>query len=205
MSDRVDEPAKQDSAGSEELLREHAYDGIQEYDNPLPGWWVWTWILSIVFCFPYVVFYHGADGRSLEDEYEQEVADFADMLLATYGELQPDEETIRRYMSDDVAMAGMKSLFKSKCTQCHKADGTGLVGPNLTDDAWINVKVLTDLPKVLEQGVVPKGMPAWGSQFSTTQIVLMSAYVASLRADPKPGKAAQGEAIPPWAAGLAGS
>lgn len=192
-------PENDPNRDQEELLRDHSYDGIQEYDNPLPGWWVWIFVASIVFCFPYAVYYHGAEGRSLHDDYEGEVAAFADMLLATYGELSPDAETISTYMSDGVAMTGMKSLFKSKCAQCHKADGTGQVGPNLTDDTWLHVKTLPDIYKVLNEGVVAKGMPAWGLQLSETQVVLMASYVASLRANPKPGKEPQGETIPPWA------
>jgi hypothetical protein len=39
-------------------LTDHSYDGIHEYDNPLPGWWKWLFILTILFCFPYIAFYH---------------------------------------------------------------------------------------------------------------------------------------------------
>ncbi|MFG0316372.1 MAG: cbb3-type cytochrome c oxidase N-terminal domain-containing protein [Planctomycetota bacterium JB042] len=201
MTELAPKPDDSPTPDSEEILRDHSYDGIQEYDNPLPGWWVWTWIATIVFCFPYLAYYHGAEGRTLGDEYEQEVAEFADMLLATYGELEPDRETLAKYMTDPVAMAGMKSLFKSKCTQCHRADGSGMVGPNLTDDSWLHVKEMPDIFTVLDQGVEAKGMPAWGPQLSKTQIVLMSAYVASLRETPKPGKEPQGEVIPPWSEG----
>ena len=191
----------QDRPIDEPPLRDHTYDGIQEYDNPLPGWWVWMFVLSVVFAFPYAVYYHAADGRALEDEYEGEVAAYAELLLQTYGELAPDAETISSFMDDPVAMAGMQSLFKSKCTQCHRADGTGSVGPNLTDDRWLHVKELTDIFAVLRDGVVAKGMPQWGGQLSDTQIVLMSSYVASLRRAPKPGKEPQGEVIPPWTTG----
>ncbi|RMG47927.1 MAG: cytochrome C oxidase Cbb3 [Acidobacteria bacterium] len=179
-------------------LFDHDYDGIREYDNPLPRWWVFIFVGTILFCFPYVVYYHFTPGRTIYDALDREVAAYADKLLATYGELTPDEDTILRFMDDDVAMTGMASLFKGRCAQCHLADGSGNVGPNLTDDSWIHVKTLTDIPRVIKNGVPLKGMPAWGERLTDTQIVLLSAYVARLRRNPVPGKAPQGEVIPPW-------
>jgi cytochrome c oxidase cbb3-type subunit 3 len=184
---------------------DHEYDGIREYDNPMPAWWVWIFAASIIFCFPYVMWYHLGAGPSIHDGYEGELAAYAAQLLETYGELEPDAPTILSFMDDDVAMAGMASLFKSKCAQCHLADGSGSVGPNLTDDSWINVKTLTDIPNVITTGVDKKGMPRWGDTLTKTQIVLISSYVARLRGHPVPGKAPQGEIIPPWGDGAGGA
>jgi cytochrome c oxidase cbb3-type subunit 3 len=97
-------------------------------------------------------------------------------------------------------MTGMAGLFRGKCAQCHLADGSGNVGPNLTDDSWINVRTVTDIPKLLQEGVVTKGMPAWGDQLTETQIVLLSSYVAQLSRNPVAGKEPQGDPIPPWPA-----
>lgn len=179
-------------------LMDHDYDGIKEYDNPMPGWWVWIFVVCVLFSFPYIMWYHLGEGPSVEEQYEAELAAFAAQLLETYGTLEPDEATILKYMDDDVAMTGMGSLFKSKCAQCHLADGGGNIGPNLTDDHWLNIKAITDLPAFLEAGKPEKGMPAWGGQLTQTQIVLLSSYVARLRRAPVPGKAPQGDVIPPW-------
>jgi cytochrome c oxidase cbb3-type subunit 3 len=184
--------------GREENLMAHEYDGIREYDNPLPAWWTWTWIATMVFCIPYVGWYHLGDGPSLTDKYEHELEAFAAQLVETYGDLEATPETIASFMHDPVAMAGMASQFRSKCAQCHLDDGSGQVGPNLTDDAWLHVVELTDIVRVLQDGVPAKGMPAWADQFTDTQTVLMAAYVASLRMEPKAGKAPQGEVIPSW-------
>jgi cytochrome c oxidase cbb3-type subunit 3 len=181
-------------------LLDHEYDGIREYDNPLPKWWLWLFVGCIVICWPYILYYHFGSGPSVHDALDAEIAAFADQLMATYGELEPDLPTIARYMDDDVAMTGMSSLFKGKCAQCHLADGSGNVGPNLTDDHWINVKTLTDIPNVLQYGVITKGMPEWGTQLTETQIVLLSSYVAQLRRNPVPGKEPQGDPIDPWPA-----
>lgn len=179
-------------------LLAHDVDGIREYDNPLPGWWVGLFWATILFCLPYVCWYHYGEGLSPHGEYESEVAAFAEQLLATYGKLEPDAATILRFKTDPVAMAGMASLFRAKCAQCHRADGSGMVGPNLTDAHWINVKKTTDVFKVLSDGVPLKGMPTWRDQLTETQRVLLSAYVVTLREHPVAGKEPQGEIIGPF-------
>ena len=143
-------------------LFDHEYDGIREYDNPMPAWWVWMFVLSVLFAFPYVLWYHIGNGPSILDALEAEQAAYAEKLLATYGDLSVDEPTILRMMEDENAMLAMKGLFKGKCSQCHLADGSGSVGPNLTDDHWKNVKGVVDIAEVIRTGITTKGMPAWG-------------------------------------------
>jgi cytochrome c oxidase cbb3-type subunit 3 len=179
-------------------LFDHDFDGIQEYDNPLPGWWTWTFVATIALAFPYVLYYHFGDGPSVHDALAAEREAYAQKLLATYGELAPDEPTLIRYMGDDVAMTGMAPLFKGRCATCHLADGSGNVGPNLTDEHWIDVRQIGDLPRVIGEGVVTKGMPAWKDTLTPTQIVLLSSYVARLRDRPVSGKSPQGDVVPPW-------
>ncbi len=179
-------------------LFDHEYDGIREYDNPMPAWWVWMFVLSVLFAFPYVLWYHIGNGPSILDALEAEQAAYAEKLLATYGDLSVDEPTILRMMEDENAMLAMKGLFKGKCSQCHLADGSGSVGPNLTDDHWKNVKGVVDIAEVIRTGITTKGMPAWGDQFTETQLVLVSSYVAHLRNTPLDGKAPEGDPIPAW-------
>jgi cytochrome c oxidase cbb3-type subunit 3 len=184
-------------------LFDHEYDGIREYDNPMPKWWVYIFIATAIFAYPYIVYYHFGQGPSIQDQLAAEREAYAQQLLATYGDLQPDEATLLTFMHDDVAMTGMAGLFKGKCAQCHLADGSGSVGPNLTDEAWINVKRITDIAELVTHGRPGKGMPAWGDRLTQTQIVLLSSYVAQLRNNPIPGKEPQGNPIPPWPAAAA--
>ncbi|UCF67697.1 MAG: c-type cytochrome [Acidobacteriota bacterium] len=179
-------------------LFEHEYDGIKEYDNPMPRWWVYLFAGSILFCFPYIIYYHLGRGPSIQETLDAEIAAYAEQLMATYGELKPDTATIVQYMDNEIAMKGMESLFKGKCAQCHVADGSGNVGPNLTDDYWLNVEQIIDIAEVLNNGRVAKGMPAWKDKLTETQIVLLSSYVARLRREPLPGKEPQGDRIQPW-------
>ncbi len=179
-------------------LFDHEYDGIREYDNPMPGWWVWLFILTVLFAYPYVLHYHFGKGPSLEENLEKEIEAYANMLMAQYGELEPTRATILEYKENETAMIGMAGLFKGRCAQCHLADGSGNVGPNLTDDHWKNVEKVTDIPDIIRNGLVSLGMPAWGDRLTETQIVLLSSYVAGLRENPVAGKAPEGDALPAW-------
>ena len=184
---------------SSDPLLDHEYDGIREYDNPLPGWWVALLWATMIFSVVYVFYYHsGVEGRSIEGDYQSEVAAFAQQLIARYGELAADQDTILRYAQDPMAMAGMGSQFKARCAQCHANDGGGNIGPNLLDDHYIHIKDVADLYRVIKDGVVAKGMPAWGQQLSETQLVLMAAYVAQLRGQGAGGKQPEGNPIAPW-------
>ena len=179
-------------------LFDHEYDGIQEYDNPMPGWWVWLWIGTILFCLPYVMWFHLGKGPSIHDRLDAEIAAFGQQLIETFGELEPTADNLTAMMEQEAAMAAMDSLFKGRCAACHQANGSGSTGPNLTDDSYINVNEITDIPDIITNGVIERGMPAWGEQLTQTQIVLISAYVANLRGRNLEGKAPEGDEIAPW-------
>jgi len=81
---------------------------------------------------------------------------------------------------------------------CHGSEGAGVSGPNLTDDHYIRVRELTDVADTVIGGSIAAGMPAWKDQLSMNEIVLVSAYAASLRGGFVEGKEADGEVIAPW-------
>lgn len=179
----------------QDVLTDHAYDGIQEYDNPMPGWWVWSFIITIVFAFPYWAWYHLADGHSLKDEYAAQIAE-AEALAP---KLDESKEAMLGYLEDqDVLMRGAKT-FSSICAACHFKDGGGLVGPNMTDDYYLHVRDITDFLTVIRNGVPEKGMASYEGTLRQQQIVQVAAYMASLRGTtPENPKEPQGEIIPPW-------
>lgn len=180
-------------------LTDHEYDGILEYDNPVPAWWHWLFFGSFVFSIFYLMYYmSGVPGRTLAENHATAVAQAQETLLADLGMLQPDQKTILEYMDSKEWMAYAGSVFAGNCAQCHGANAEGQVGPNLTDDAYINVKQITDIATVISNGANNQAMPAWGQQFHPTQITLLSSYVATLRGQNIPGKSAEGEVIPPW-------
>lgn len=181
-------------------LTGHNYDGIQEYDNPLPGWWKWLFIWSIVFSPPYFFFFHnGTEGRSLADRYDRELAANLQLQFAEIGELTADRDEVIRFLYDESWLQVGKIVFKTHCVSCHGKDGGGLIGPNLCDEQYKNVKDIGDIVKVLQNGANAGAMPAWQNRLSVNEMVMVASYVASLRgttpAKPKDG---EGRVIPPW-------
>ncbi len=188
-----------DSIPQDELTG-HSYDGIQEFDNPLPGWWKWLFVATVAIAPPYWAFYHfGNESRTLASQYEVESAENANLQFAEMGELNADEPTLVKHMNEKTSLNIGKSLFKTNCVSCHKQDGSGLVGPNLTDEYYKNVKQITDLYTVVANGAAGGAMPAWKNRLSNNQMVLVAAYAASLRGLPAAsGRQPEGNVIPPW-------
>lgn len=184
-----------------DALRDHEYDGIKEYDNLPPGWWWSLWFGSVVFSLVYILYYHASVlGWTIEDKWGFARDSYYERMFGELGTLEGDAGTIVEMSGDERWMALGKGIFLANCAQCHKADGSGSTGPNLTDEHWINVKHVEDLYRVVSSGVAAKGMPEWSSRLGQNQRVLVAAYVSTLRARPVVGKAAEGEPIAPWVA-----
>ena len=185
----------------------HVYDGIEEYDNPLPGWWTLLFQLSVVFAFCYL-FINLARPEWVETELEYQAAVEAENArqFKEIGNLEPDQATIMAFLNDPEKQRFLsvgEAIFRTNCISCHGRKGEGGSGPNMTDESFLLVKTVTDIPQTVIKGSVSAGMPAWGNRLSTNEVVLVSAYVASLRGLDLPGKEAQGEAIPAWDVALA--
>ena len=141
------------------------------------------------------------EGRSVQDQYEQHMASVFELRFAEIGVLPMDHATISEYMQKPKWLAVGKVVYKTNCVSCHGADGSGLVGPNLTDDYWRNVNNVEDIAKVIANGAANGAMPAWKNRLShQNQIVLTAAYIASLRSSPIKGKPLdeKDKLIPPW-------
>jgi cytochrome c oxidase cbb3-type subunit 3 len=186
----------------EEYRTDHSYDGIQEYDNPLPGWWKNLFIATIAFAVFYLIYFHaGAPGRTIQDSFDREAAAVFELRYSRIGILEPNRETLLKFMNDKEWLAVGRSVFKANCVSCHGAEAQGIIGPNLTDDHWINVEKIEDIARVIGEGAANGSMPAWKNRMThPNQIVLTAAYVASLRSQPVPGKAPEPKSkiIKPW-------
>ena len=182
-------------------LTGHEYDGIEEYDNPLPGWWSTLFALTAVFSAFYVVYYHlGGDGKDIHAAYDDEAAEVMEVRFGQLGTLTPDRDTLLEYKDDKEWLAAGRAVFQTHCVSCHGKDGGGLVGVNLTDDHYKNITVIEDIVKVINDGAAGGAMPAWKNRITNVnQLVLTAAYVASLRGTNAPGgRAAEGKPIPAW-------
>lgn len=167
-----------------DLVIDHDFDGIKELDNHLPPWWLYSFYATIIWGIAYVLVYHVFDAAPLQlEEYNNELA-VAEASLIAYREKNPEKKVdLANYVfSDDAAqIANGEKIFGGQCATCHKADGGGLAGPNITDNFWKNGGSATDIYNVINDGVANTAMIAWGGTFSSSQISDIVAYVHSLQ------------------------
>lgn len=182
-------------------LTGHNYDGIQEYDNPTPGWWTWLFVATIVFGVFYFVIFTALDdhfGYVASYEHAQTVALMEQ--FAELGELEQDVATLDRFVNDPEQSNWLKAgeaIFRANCASCHGA-GEGISGPNLTDDYYLNLTDAQGIYRVINRGANNGAMPPWEHLLQSNEVVLVSAYVASLRGQNLPGRAREGDEIPPF-------
>ncbi len=180
-------------------LTGHCYDGIEEYDNPLPGWWKWLFVATIVFSLGYIPIYHGTQARRITDYYEAAVAENLRLQFAELGDLTADNDVILKYSNDQKWVTVGKSVFSTNCVSCHGAQAQGLVGPNLTDDFWKQVQQPEDIAKIVREGAAGGAMPSWKNRLHPNEVVLVASYLVSLRGtNPPDAKQAEGKPVEPW-------
>src|SRR5271166_729105 len=184
---------------AQDQLLDHEYDGIQEYDNPCPGWWHAIFLLTILFSVVYFLFFQvGSNGWTLAEAWKSAAAEDMKQRFGAIGELKNEPPTILKYMGDTDWMLYANSVFLTNCQSCHGPDGSGVVGPNLTDDYYKNVKKITDIAEVIKNGAAGGSMPSWRARLHPNEVILMAAYVAGLRGKNLKGRGPEGELIPPW-------
>jgi cytochrome c oxidase cbb3-type subunit III len=176
----------------------HEYDGIQEYDNPMPRWWVWIFWGSFYFALGYFIHYHiTGNGESVALAYDTDLAlaREKEAMAAMGGEVT--EESLGKLMSNGAMVADAAKLFAVRCAQCHGAKGEGLIGPNLTDNYWLHGNAsLMSIHEVISEGVQTKGMPPWKKQLRPIELGKVTAYVGSLRGTNVPGpKGKEGQLV----------
>jgi cytochrome c oxidase cbb3-type subunit 3 len=182
------------------VLGDHTYDGIQEYDNPIPGWWKWLFIATIVFTPIYIMWFHApGQSRDLIGQYERAYAANLERKFGDMPALAADPgDDVLRYMNDPDWLAVGVATFKSNCVSCHGAEGQGGQGPNLTDEYYVHIQEPADIVEVLNNGAAGGAMPAWSNTLHPNAIVLTAAYVAQMRGQNLPGNPPEGEVIPAW-------
>lgn len=176
------------------VIAGHTYDGIEEYDNPMPKWWLYTFYLSIVWGVFYLIGINVGWIDTYQDTLAKENARI-DALVAAAAEASPEltPEFLAQAVASGEHLEAGKAAFTSFCASCHGQKGEGMVGPNLTDNAWIHGGTLSDIYAVVDKGVLDKGMPAWGAILKADQMLGIVTYIDSIRDTNVPGgKEAQG-------------
>lgn len=165
----------------EPLLLDHEYDGIQELDNALPRWWVWLFYITIVFSAVYLLYYHVTRaGDSSAKEYEKEMAAGTALKSAAMDKFETSMAALTP-VSDALVVESGRQIYGKYCAPCHRADGGGLVGPNLTDSYWIHGSNYVDTVKVIWNGVPAKGMITWKTILKPDEIQSVASYIYTLR------------------------
>ena len=196
----------------------HEWDGLKELNNPLPRWWVWVFLVTVIWSVWYWVIYpawptlssatEGTGGYTQFNELaqsQQEIHDKQKAYLerfkeASYEEILNDPELYA------FSMAGGASAFKDNCATCHGSGGAGSKGyPNLIDDDWIWGGRLSDIHQTLLHGIRVQGnfdtrlsqMPAFGKDKILTreEIYHVVDYVLALSGEKQKESYQQGLAI----------
>ncbi len=164
-----------------DIMLAHDFDGIRELDNKVPPWFTWLFYVTICFAVFYLLDYHVFSSSPLQDEEYQIQVKEAEIqraeLIKSGAFLNEESVTL---LTDVAALDAGKQVFTTNCVACHAADGGGLVGPNLTDDYWINGGGIQNIFKTIKYGVTAKGMISWQSQLNPKQIQDVASYVISL-------------------------
>lgn len=174
----------------------HEYDGIKEYDNPLPRWWLIIFWGTIVFAAGYYAYYQLGSGPTLQQELEVAMANMPKPVAPVAATpTESDEELTAAFAS--INLADGKAQYDGKCAACHGQELQGLIGPNLTDNYWLHGKgTPSDIVKVVRVGVADKGMPAWENMLKKEEIYAVTAYIISKKgSNPAGAKAPQGELV----------
>lgn len=192
-----------DDAEPDARVLDHDYDGIREYDNPLPGWWSFAFAATFVFAFLYFAYYDIAGwGRSPADSYKVALAGWqASYKGGPSGGGGPNvtEEMLASGAENTDLVAHGQQVFGNRCVGCHAADGRGQIGPNLTDLFQIHGSSRMDLYSTILGGAPGTAMIAWGEVMKPAEIIAVATYVSTLRGKNVAGKEPQGKPVPAFA------
>lgn len=186
------------SADDNDRLLHHEYDGIQEYDNPLPFWWKGLFVLTIAHSAAYLYWFHGGGpGKSPQQEYTAELKAH-DQVVASAPKpaIEVNEDTLAELSKDEAVVARGQQVFVKNCASCHTENGRGLVGPNLTDRFQIHGTTRMDIYQTVTDGVLDKGMLAWGPVLPPDELAAAVSFVVTLRGKEVPdGKPPEGRKV----------
>jgi cytochrome c oxidase cbb3-type subunit 3 len=146
-------------------------DGIEEYDNPLPDWWLGMFVGTVIWAGVYAVHYHFIAHRSPVKELAAEMADARKRW--------PESEAPALVVLSPAAISAGEAIYKANCTVCHGENLEGKIGPSFLDSTWIHGGKPEEIVHTITVGVPAKGMLTWGPILGTTKIGEVAAYVIS--------------------------
>jgi cytochrome c oxidase cbb3-type subunit 3 len=180
----------------EDVLLDHDYDGIKELDNVLPPWWVGLFYACVIFAIVYLVRFHVYGDYTQEEEFTADMIK-AEKEVEAYKKTAPDlmNADIATVLTDAKDLEEGKAIYTTNCVACHKADGGGSIGPNLTDKFWIlGGGIKNVFTTISEGGRSGKGMVPWKESLKPIEIQKVASYILSLQGtNPADAKPAEGD------------
>ncbi len=175
----------------------HVWDeNLRELNNPLPRWWMWLFIITVVFSAVYLAFYPGlgSSAGTLKwtsvGQYEAEQAKARTAMAPVYARYTA--MTAEQLARDDVAMGIGQRLFLNNCAQCHGSNARGSKGfPNLTDTDWLGAGTPQYIESTIAAGRVGVMPPMAAAVGSAEDVRNLAQYVLSLSGSPHNSVAAQ--------------
>jgi cytochrome c oxidase cbb3-type subunit 3 len=166
----------------EDPLRPHVFDGIAEYDKRLPNWWLITLYGTIVFAIVYWMatqhFRHDDDGARVA----RTVQELRAAKLAAAGTY--DDAALWTMSRTPSIVAAGAAAYQTTCVSCHGDQLQGGIGFNLADATWAHGDSPTAILKTINEGVLVKGMPAWGPVLGPKKTAEVAAFILSKHAAP---------------------
>jgi cytochrome c oxidase cbb3-type subunit 3 len=151
-------------------------DGIDEYDNPLPDWWLGLFWITIIWGIGYGLHYHFIGNRSHEGALA------AEMAAAEVRWPASAVEDVEFSMTPEAVSAG-EEVYMTTCLACHGANLEGGIGAALSDDEWVHGSSPEEVMTTISEGVLEKGMPAWGPILGPEKVNQVTAYILSRNAE----------------------
>lgn len=163
----------------EDKLRDHVYDGIQEFDKRLPNWWLITLYGAILFAFCYWFYNHwiGVRDNSIRN-LETELARIKAEKAANSVDTLTNEQLWEMASDKNMVSAG-NVTYVSTCASCHGPALEGKIGPSLVDNTWIHGGEPKNVVHTVVNGVLAKGMPAWGPVLGNKRVLEVVSFVMS--------------------------
>lgn len=146
-------------------------DGIEEYDNALPDWWLGLLWFTVIWAVGYTLHYHVIADRSQEKALRAE--------LAAAQVRWPQAAAGSAFVVTDQLAAAGAAIYTTNCVGCHGAELQGGIGPNLIDEVWIHGGQPEEVLRTITEGVSAKGMPTWGPILGPDKARQVAAYVLS--------------------------
>jgi len=170
------------------------FDGIKQGENPLPVWWKWVFLGSVVFGILYPIYFHGFSDWGTSEYYSAQVKEYTEQFPNKNISIQ-SEDGSNPLRNNPSAITTGQTTFQTYCVACHGPTGEGLVGPNLMDKEWLHgntdqqlyENVMIGIP--FERTKLGRGpMPSHAMSLGSEKVYQVLAWLASKNPEIKASK-----------------